>query len=72
MSENENGNNNNNNGENIQGTGNSGGNDGNRPRNKGCAFCGRPKGAFKSIVENPIGTVGICDDCVKICSEILK
>lgn len=42
------------------------------PRNNRCAFCGRPKGTFKSIVENPNGTVGICDDCIKICGEILK
>ncbi len=71
MSENENNNNQTGQNENSQGTSN-GGNGGDRPRNKGCAFCGRPKGAFKSIVENPNGTVGICDDCVKICNEILK
>jgi len=39
---------------------------------KGCAFCGRPKGTFKSIVQNPTGSVGICDDCIKVCGEILK
>ena len=39
---------------------------------KGCAFCGRPKGMYKSIVQNPNGSVGICDDCIKICNEILK
>lgn len=67
MSENENNNNQTENGQNnSSSSGNNGG------RNKGCAFCGRPKGAFKSIVENPVGTVGICDDCIKICNEILK
>lgn len=36
-----------------------------------CSFCGRPRGAFKEIVENPNGTVGICNDCIKICKQIL-
>ena len=37
-----------------------------------CSFCGRPRGAFKEIVENPNGSVGICNDCIKICREILE
>ena len=41
------------------------------PRNNSCSFCGRPRGAFKEIVENPTGTVGICNDCIRICREIL-
>mgnify|MGYP005762817593 CR=1 FL=1 len=41
-------------------------------RNNGCSFCGRPRGAFKEIVENPNGTVGICNDCIRICREILE
>lgn len=41
------------------------------PRNNNCSFCGRPRGAFKEIVENPNGTVGICNDCIRICREIL-
>lgn len=41
------------------------------PRNNNCSFCGRPRGAFKEIVENPTGTVGICNDCIRICREIL-
>ncbi len=42
------------------------------PRSSGnCSFCGRPRGSFKEIVENPMGTVGICSDCIKICKEIL-
>ena len=57
MSENENNNNNNNS---------------NIDKGKPCAFCGRPKGMYKSIVQNPNGSVGICDDCIKICNEILK
>ncbi len=40
--------------------------------NGGCSFCGRPRGAFKEIVENPTGTVGICNDCIRICREILQ
>lgn len=40
-------------------------------RNNGCSFCGRPRGAFKEIVENPNGTVGICNDCIRICRDIL-
>ena len=43
----------------------------NQPRNNNCSFCGRPRGAFKEIVENPTGTVGICNDCIRICREIL-
>ena len=40
-------------------------------RNNGCSFCGRPRGAFKEIVENPNGNVGICNDCIRICRDIL-
>ncbi|MBQ8451330.1 MAG: ATP-dependent Clp protease ATP-binding subunit ClpX [Clostridia bacterium] len=36
-----------------------------------CSFCGRPRGAFKEIVENPNGSVGICNDCIRICKDIL-
>ena len=43
----------------------------NGPKTNGCSFCGRPRGAFKEIVENPTGTVGICNDCIRICREIL-
>ena len=42
------------------------------PRSGNCSFCGRPRGAFKEIVENPNGSVGICNDCVRICREILE
>ena len=43
----------------------------NGPKNNNCSFCGRPRGAFKEIVENPTGSVGICNDCIRICREIL-
>ncbi len=43
----------------------------NSPRNNNCSFCGRPRGAFKEIVENPTGSVGICNDCIRICRDIL-
>lgn len=36
-----------------------------------CSFCGRPKANFKQVIENPNGTSCICEDCVKICEEIL-
>ena len=42
------------------------------PKNNNCSFCGRPRGAFKEIVENPTGSVGICNDCIRICCEILE
>ena len=42
------------------------------PRSGNCSFCGRPRGAFKEIVENPNGSVGICNDCIRICREILE
>ncbi len=44
----------------------------NIPPKGGCSFCGRPRGSFKEIVENPTGNVGICSDCIKICREILQ
>ena len=37
-----------------------------------CSFCGRPKSNFRQVIENPNGTTCICEDCVKICDEILK
>ncbi len=40
-------------------------------RGNNCSFCGRPRGAFKEIVENPTGSVGICNDCIRICRDIL-
>ena len=37
-----------------------------------CSFCGRPKANFRQVIENPNGTSCICEECVKICEEILK
>ena len=37
-----------------------------------CSFCGRPKSNFRQVIENPNGSTCICEDCVKICQEILK
>ena len=39
-------------------------NNANTQDKKGCSFCGRPKGMFKSLVQNPNGMVGICDECI--------
>lgn len=44
----------------------------NMPPRGNCSFCGRPRGSFKEIVENPTGTVGICNDCIRICRDILQ
>ena len=41
-------------------------------RNDHCSFCGRPRTAFKGMVENPNGSVAICNDCINICKEILN
>ena len=41
-------------------------------RNDSCAFCGRSKSSFRQVIENPTGTTCICEDCIKICDEILK
>ncbi len=37
-----------------------------------CTFCGRPQKAAKKLIASPNGEAFICDDCIKICSEILK
>lgn len=37
-----------------------------------CSFCGRAKSNFRQIIENPNGTSCICEECVKICEEILQ
>ena len=37
-----------------------------------CTFCGRPQKAAKKLIASPNGDAFICDDCIKICSEILK
>ena len=55
-------NNNNNNG--------NGGGDSGKPMDK-CAFCGRPKPLFKTFVVNPDGNTIVCEDCVRICKEVI-
>ena len=37
-----------------------------------CTFCGRPQKAAKKLIASPNGDAFICDDCIKICSEILR
>lgn len=37
-----------------------------------CSFCGRPKSNFRQVIENPNGMVCICEDCIKVCQEILR
>lgn len=37
-----------------------------------CSFCGRSKKEVSRMIENPNGTVTICEDCVEICKAILK
>lgn len=37
-----------------------------------CTFCGRPQKAAKKLIASPNGDAFICDDCVKICADIIK
>ena len=37
-----------------------------------CSFCGRPQKAAKKLISSPNGDAFICDDCIRICSDILK
>ncbi len=37
-----------------------------------CSFCGKPQKAAKKLIANPSGEAYICDDCIKICAEIIK
>ena len=37
-----------------------------------CSFCGRPQKAAKKLIASPNGDAFICDDCIRICSDILK
>ncbi len=36
-----------------------------------CAFCGRTREEVGQFIENPNGSIFICEDCIKICDEIL-
>jgi ATP-dependent Clp protease ATP-binding subunit ClpX len=42
-----------------------------RPVYVRCSFCGRAKEQVKQLIGGPRG-VAICDQCVELCSEILK
>ena len=35
-----------------------------------CSFCGRPESEVERLVSGP--NVFICDECVKLCNEILN
>ncbi len=37
-----------------------------------CTFCGRPQKAAKKLIASPNGEAFICDDCVKICGDIIR
>ncbi len=37
-----------------------------------CTFCGRPQKAAKKLIASPNGDAFICDDCVRICADIIK
>lgn len=37
-----------------------------------CTFCGRPQKSAKKLIASPGGEAFICDDCIRICSDILK
>ena len=41
-------------------------------KNDTCSFCGRSRAEVNRMIENPNGTVTICEDCVEICKAILK
>lgn len=37
-----------------------------------CSFCGRPQKAAKKLISSPNGDAFICDDCIRICADIIK
>ena len=37
-----------------------------------CSFCGRPQKAAKKLIASPNGDSFICDDCIRICADIIK
>ncbi len=37
-----------------------------------CSFCGRPQKAAKKLIASPNGDSFICDDCVRVCADIIK
>ncbi len=44
----------------------------NQQKSDCCSFCGRNRKEVNRMIENPNGTVTICEDCVEICKAILK
>ena len=41
------------------------------PPEASCSFCGRPRGAVKTLIAGPDG-LNICDECVDICHAMVK
>lgn len=37
-----------------------------------CSFCGKPQRAAKKLIASPNGDAFICDDCVRVCADIIK
>ena len=37
-----------------------------------CTFCGKPQKAAKKLIASPNGDAFICDDCIRICGDIIK
>ena len=37
-----------------------------------CTFCGKPQKAAKKLIASPNGDAFICDDCIRICADIIK
>ena len=37
-----------------------------------CTFCGKPQKAARKLIASPNGDAFICDDCIRICSDIIK
>ena len=37
-----------------------------------CTFCGKPQKIAKKLIASPNGDAFICDDCIKICHDIIK
>lgn len=37
-----------------------------------CTFCGKPQKIAKKLIASPNGDAFICDDCIKICYDIIK
>ncbi|MBI4817554.1 MAG: ATP-dependent Clp protease ATP-binding subunit ClpX [Deltaproteobacteria bacterium] len=46
------------------------GRDANRNQNLSCSFCGKNQREVKKLIAGP--TVYICDDCIRLCTDIIK